>query len=80
VVDGGKATVVRARVEAREEIKVPAGDFHAIRVLLDPVTGKFQGKGQIWAWFSDDAARTPIQMKAKLPWGTVMFRLLRIEK
>src|ERR1700722_14001096 len=80
VVDGGKPTVVRARVEAREEIKVPAGDFLAVRVLLDPLSGKFEGKGQIWVWYSDDAARIPIQMKARLQWGTVMFRLLRIEK
>jgi hypothetical protein len=80
VVDGGKPTVVRARVEDREEIKIPAGDFHAVRVLLDPVSGKFQGKGQIWVWFSDDVAHTPLQMRAKLQWGTVMFRLLRIEK
>jgi uncharacterized protein DUF3108 len=80
VVDGGKPSVVRARVEAREEIKVPAGDFRAIRVMLDPLSGKFQGKGQIWVWFSDDAAHSPVQMKAKLPWGIVMFRLQRIEK
>ena len=80
VVDGGKPTVVRARVEDREEIKIPAGDFRAVRVLLDPLSGKFQGKGQIWVWFSDDAAHTPLQMRAKLQWGTVMFRLLRIEK
>jgi hypothetical protein len=80
VVDGGKLTVVRARVEDREEIKIPAGDFHAVRVLLDPISGKFEGKGQIWVWFSDDDAHTPLQMRAKLQWGTVMFRLLRIEK
>lgn len=80
VVDGGKPTVVRARVEAREEIQVPAGDFSAVRVLLDPLSGKFEGKGQIWVWYSDDAAHTPLQMKTKLQWGTVMFRLLRIER
>lgn len=80
VVDGGKPTIVRARAEAREEIKVPAGDFQAIRVLLDPLIGKFEGKGQIWVWYTDDAAHTPIQMKAKLTWGTVMFKLERIEK
>jgi hypothetical protein len=80
VVDGGKPTVVRARVEGREEIQVPAGDFSAVRVLLDPMSGKFEGKGQIWVWYSDDAAHTPLQMKTKLQWGTVMFRLLRIER
>jgi Protein of unknown function (DUF3108) len=80
VVDGGKTTIVQAKVEAREEIKVQAGDFHTIRVSLEPVSGKFQGKGEIWVWYSDDAARTPIQMRAKLAWGTVMFKLQRIEK
>ncbi len=80
VVDGGKPTMVRATVEDREEVKVPAGDFRAIRVRLDPVSGKFEGKGQIWVWYSDNAAHTPLQMKAKLQWGTVMFKLQRIEK
>jgi hypothetical protein len=78
VVDGGKPTVVRARVEAQEEIAVPAGNFHTTRVLLDPINGKFEGKGQIWVWYSNDA-HIPIQMKAKLQWGTVMFKLQRIE-
>jgi hypothetical protein len=79
VVDGGKPTVVRARVESpQEEINVPAGNFHTTRVLLDPISGKFEGKGQIWVWYSNDA-HIPIQMKAKLQWGTVMFKLQRIE-
>jgi hypothetical protein len=78
VVDGGKPTVVRARVEGQEDISVPGGNFHAVRVLLDPLSGKFEGKGQIWVWYSNDN-HLPIQMRAKLQWGTVMFKLQRIE-
>lgn len=79
VVDGGKTSIVQAQVEATEEIKVPAGDFHTIRVSLNPLSGKFQGKGEIWVWYNDDTAHNPLQMRAKLPWGTVMFKLQRIE-
>jgi hypothetical protein len=37
-------------------------------------------KGKIWVWYSDDAARVPVQMRARLSWGTLTFYLLRIEK
>jgi hypothetical protein len=78
--DGNKTTEVTARVEAREQVKVPAGTFQTVRVKAEAISGALQGKGTIWSWFTDDANHTPVQMRSKLGWGTLLFRLQRIEK
>ena len=78
--DGNKATEVTARVETREKIKVPSGTFQTVRVKAEAISGALQGKGTVWAWFTDDANHTPVQMRSKLGWGTLLFRLQRIEK
>ena len=78
--DGNKTTEVRAHVEAREPVKVPAGTFQTVRVKAEAISGALQGKGTVWAWFTDDANHTPVQMRSKLGWGTLLFRLQRIEK
>jgi hypothetical protein len=78
--DGNKTTEVTARVEAREQVKVPAGTFQTVRIKAEPTSGPMKGKSTIWAWFTDDAKHTPVQMRSKLGWGTLLFRLQRIEK
>jgi hypothetical protein len=78
--DGNKTTEVRARVEARDQVKVPAGTFQTLRVRAEAISGALQGRGTVWAWFTDDANHTPVQMRSKLGWGTLLFRLQRIEK
>jgi hypothetical protein len=79
-VSDGKTAVVRATVEKRERIKVPAGDFSAVLVAAEAVSGSLQSKGRVWLWYSDDPGHTPVQMRAKLGWGTILFRLQRIER
>jgi hypothetical protein len=78
--DGGKTTEVIASVEAPEQVKVPAGIFQTVRVKAEPVSGPLQGKGSVWVWFTADLNHTPVQMRSKLGWGTLLFRLQRIEK
>jgi hypothetical protein len=78
--DGGKTTDVRATVGEREQLKVPAGNFSAVKVEAEPIAGPLKGKGKVWVWFSDDANHTPVQMRSKLGWGTLVFKLQRIEK
>lgn len=78
--DGGKTTDVTARVEGREQVKVPAGTYQTVKVKAEAISGALKGKGTVWAWFTDDANHTPVQMRSKLGWGTLMFRLQRIEK
>lgn len=75
--DGNKTVTVKATVEAREEIKVPAGTFKTIRVQPSVESGQVKSKGQVWVWYSDDANRIPVQMKARMFWGTLTFRLER---
>lgn len=77
--DGGKTTVARVTVEGKEDVKTPAGTYKTVRVGVVADSGSLANKGQIWIWFSDDAARTPVQMKARLFWGTLIFHLTKIE-
>jgi len=78
--DGGKSSDVSAHVEGREQVKVPAGTFQTVRVRIDPISGPMKGKGTVWSWFTDDANHTPVQMRSKLGFGTLLFHLQRIEK
>jgi len=78
--DGGKTNDVRARVEGREEVKTPAGTFHTLRVQPEAASGVVKNKGRIWIWYSDDGSHIPVQMRARLFWGTITFRLARVEK
>lgn len=78
--DGGKTNDVRARVEAREDIKTPAGTFHTTRVQLEAASGVVRSKGRVWIWYSEDASHIPVQMRGKLFWGTITFQLAGIEK
>jgi len=79
-ISDGKTTIVRASVDKREQIKVPAGTFPAVLVTAEATSGPLRSKGKVWVWYSDDPNHTPVQMRAKLGWGTLLFRLQRIEK
>jgi len=79
-VSDGKTAIVRATVEKREQVKVPAGTFSTVLVSAEAISGSLKSKGKVWAWFSDDANHTPVQMRARLGWGTLLFRLQRIDK
>jgi hypothetical protein len=78
--DGGKTTQVTAQVGAREQVKVPAGIYTTVRIRAEATSGPLQGKGTVWVWFTDDANHIPVQMRSKLGWGTLLFRLQRIDK
>ena len=78
--DGGKTAEVTAHVEGKEHVKVPAGSFETIRIAAEANSGTLKGRGRVWAWFTDDANHTPVQMRAKLSWGTLLFRLQRVDR
>lgn len=77
--DGGKTTDVKIDVEGRNRIKVPYGEFEAVRVKAEPVSGPLAGKGVLWVWFTDDARHIPLQMKSKLGFATLLFQLQRLD-
>lgn len=78
--DGGKTMEVRATVEAREQVKTDAGTFNTIRVRTDETSGVLKKRGSVWIWYTDDANRMPVQMRARAFWGTLNFRLARVER
>jgi hypothetical protein len=78
--DGNKTAEVLAHVETREQIKTPVGIFQTLRVAAEATSGTLKGRGRIWVWFTDDDNRTPVQMRAKLGWGTLLFRLQRLNR
>jgi len=77
--DGGATLTVLAHVEEREQVKTPAGTFKTIRVQPETASGALRDKGKIWIWYSDDAARIPVQMRARMTWGILTFSLLRVD-
>lgn len=78
--DGGRTTQVEAHVEAREEVRTPAGTFQTVRVQPRAASGVLKDRGQVWIWYSDDVARIPVQMRARMFWGTLTFHLVRIDR
>jgi hypothetical protein len=73
--DGGQTVTVRSTAEAREELMVGNARYRTIRVQSVATSGKLKDRGQMWIWYSDDPMRTPLQMKARLFWGTLTFHL-----
>lgn len=79
VVDPLKTVVVTMKVDGREELKTPAGTFKTIRVVPTAEAGVVKNRGEIWLWYSDDERHLPVQMRARLFWGTITFRLASVE-
>ncbi len=71
--DGSKTTTVTVEVQAREEIDTALGRRYAFRVepaVFGPGS-VYQRKGRMLIWFSDDAQRLPLRIKAMLSVGTL---------
>jgi hypothetical protein len=67
---------VRVTVVRRERIRVPAGEFDA--VVLHPkikAKGIFAENAHAEVWIADDESRMMLQMKTRLPFGSVQFQL-----
>jgi hypothetical protein len=39
-----------------------------------------KNRGNIWIWYSDDNRHLPVQMRARLFWGTITLRLTSVEQ
>jgi hypothetical protein len=77
--DSMRTVTVAMKVEAREEIKTPAGVFQTIRVQPTADEGIVKNRGNIWIWYTDDARHMPVQIRARLFWGTITFHLQSYE-
>jgi hypothetical protein len=75
VVDAMHTVPVTMKVEGREEIKTSLGTFKTLRVQPTADAGVVKNRGNIWIWYTDDERHLPVQMRARLFWGTITFRL-----
>ncbi|MDA1082086.1 MAG: DUF3108 domain-containing protein [Gemmatimonadetes bacterium] len=74
-----KANPVSIRVLRKEQIEVPAGKFDAI--VIQPMiktNGIFAEGGHAELWLSDDDRRILLQMKSKLPFGSLNLYLRKV--
>lgn len=77
--DAMRTVAVTVKVEGREEVKTPAGTFQTIRVQPTADAGVVKNRGTITIWYTDDARHLPVQIRAKLFWGTLIFHLQAVE-
>jgi hypothetical protein len=77
--DSMRTVTVGMKVEGREEIKTPAGTFNTLKVQPLADEGIVKNRGHIWIWYTDDARHLPVQIQARLFWGTITFHLQSIE-
>jgi len=54
----------------------PLGTFKTLRVQPTAEAGVVKNRGNIWIWYTDDERHLPVQMRARLFWGTITFRLI----
>ena len=80
VADAMRTISVVMKVEARERVITPAGTFDTIRVQPTADAGVVKNRGNIWIWYTDDVRHLPVQMRARLFWGTITLRLSSIDQ
>jgi hypothetical protein len=70
--DGGHTVLVDVEVQAREEIKTPAGVFHTIRIEPQVFGGTlFKKSGRLQIWLTDDDKHRMVQLRARLIFGNI---------
>ena len=56
------------------------GEFDTLRILaIMPFKGLFLNEGNIRVWVTNDAARIPVLMKAKVLIGSISATLTKVE-
>jgi hypothetical protein len=79
VADAQRTVPVLMKVEGYEQVRTPLGTFKTIRVQPTAEAGVVKNRGNIWIWYTDDERHVPVQMQARLFWGTITFRLISDE-
>lgn len=79
--DGARTHSIRLEVQALEEVQTELGRFQAFRVEPDVFSGQlFKQKGRMFVWFSNDAQRLPVQLRAQIGIGTIVASLASVER
>ena len=79
IADSMRTVDVTMKVEAHERVTTPAGVFDTMRVQPIADAGIVKNRGNIWIWYTDDARHLPVQMRARLFWGTLTMHLSSVE-
>lgn len=70
--DGSHTVLVDVEVQAKEEIKTPAGVFHTIRIEPQVFGGTlFKKSGRMQIWLTDDDKHRLVQLRARLFFGNI---------
>ena len=82
VSDGKKSVMARVEAQQREDIKTPAGVYHAIRYeayLFNDVL--YKRPAHLNFWLSDDRRKLPVQIRVRMQFtiGTITLQLEKIE-
>lgn len=78
--DSLHTVAVTMKVEARETVRTPLGTYSTVRVQPTADAGVVKARGNIWIWYTDDARHIPVQMRARLFWGTITFQLTALSQ
>ncbi len=76
--DGSRTKDVVAEVQAREQIDTPMGTMEAFRVEPTVFGSLYKKKGRMLIWFSDDARRLPLRIKAEISVGAITGTLTSV--
>jgi hypothetical protein len=78
--DAMKTIPVTMKVEGKETVQTPSGTYQTVRVQPTADAGVVKNRGNIWIWYTDDERHMPVQMRARLFWGTITFKLTGAEQ
>ena len=78
--DGGHTYDVVVEIQAKEEIRTPAGSFQTLRLEPRVFDGLFKSRGRLFIWVTDDYAKMPVQLKARMNIGTITAALTQVTK
>ncbi|HWP84490.1 MAG TPA: DUF3108 domain-containing protein, partial [Terriglobia bacterium] len=79
IADGPQLIQIQVDIQGEEELSTPAGKFQTVKVEPDLFSGRlFSGKGRMWVWFTKDARRIPVQLRAQISVGTIIATLSEI--
>jgi hypothetical protein len=80
VFDGTHFYQMSAHIEAaHDSVTVPAGTFNATRISVNVSSRDSGASMQFTIWLANDRARTPVEVDADVPVGTIRGVLVRVQ-
>jgi hypothetical protein len=83
VSDGKKSVMVKVEAQQREDVKVPAGVFKAVRYELYLFNNVlYRRPARLYVWLTDDRRKLPVEIRVRLQIaiGTITLQLAKEEQ